>query len=215
MRNSVKFIAGALIMALAQFLAIDAAKAENLSLVVLGDSLSAGYQLPQEESFPAQLQAALRKNGHEISVSNAGVSGDTASAALSRLDWAVPQGADIVIVELGANDALRGIDPKETRAALDKIIFRLKANGAIVILAGMRAPPNMGGEFGKAFNAIYPSLAKKHDLALYPFFLEGVAARPELNQSDGMHPNGVGVAVIVTGILPLVERVLMQSRKAS
>ncbi|MGI9481123.1 MAG: arylesterase [Hyphomicrobiales bacterium] len=189
-------------------LSINVARAENLSLVVLGDSLSAGYQLPQEESFPAQLQAALKHRGFEVDVQNAGVSGDTASAALSRLDWAVPEGTKLVIVELGANDALRGVLPKETKKALDELITRLKGKGARVILAGMLAPPNLGPEFGEAFNGIYPALAEKHGLAFYPFFLEGVVARPELNQADGMHPNGKGVGVIVAGILPLVEEVL-------
>ena len=171
METMVKFIAG-FAVALVLLLNPNVSQAQNLSLVVLGDSLSAGYQLPQEESFPAQLQSVLVSRGFEVDVTNAGVSGDTASAALSRLDWAVPDGTKAVIVELGANDALRGVAPGETKKALDSIITKLKAKGARVILAGMLAPPNMGPAFGDEFNAIFPALANKHAVAFYPFFLE-------------------------------------------
>jgi acyl-CoA thioesterase-1 len=206
-RQMVKLIATLIIMA-GCFIGPGPARAEEISLVVLGDSLSAGYQLAPGESFPAQLQAALTRRGHNVDVANAGVSGDTASAALSRLAWAVPEQTDLVIVELGANDALRGISPKDTEKALDEIISSLKKNGARVILAGMLAPPNMGKVFGDMFNAIYPNLAGKHEIALYPFFLEGVATHSELNLADGMHPNAAGVEMITEGILPLVEHAL-------
>ncbi len=194
---------------------MNACMAQNpsLRLVVLGDSLTAGYGLPAGMSFPDKLQKALTAKGLDVLVENAGVSGDTSSGGLSRLDWAVADGTQMVILELGANDALRGVAPEETLKALDEIITRLKAKDVKVLLAGMVAPPNMGEAYGKAFNAIYPDLAQKHDVALYPFFLEGVAAMPELNLADGIHPNEKGVDVIVERMLPAVEALIESAKK--
>ncbi|WP_370195484.1 arylesterase, partial [Aurantimonas coralicida] len=160
------------------------------------------------ESFPEQLQAALRDAGHDVSVANAGVSGDTTSGGLARLEWSVPQEADLVIVELGANDALRGISPEITERNLDQILAKLEARDQAALLAGMMAPPNMGPDYAAEFDGIYQRLADKYDVAFYPFFLDGVAAEPALNQDDGMHPNPEGVAVIVERILPAVTEAL-------
>ncbi|MDY8107629.1 arylesterase [Fulvimarina sp. 2208YS6-2-32] len=189
-------------------LAQDAATPSQRQIVAFGDSLSAGYGVGPGESFPEQLQAALRARGYDVAVANAGVSGDTTSGGLSRLDWSVPETADLVIVELGANDALRGVSPAITRDNLDKILARLKARDQTVILAGMQAPPNMGGDYAAAFNPIFADLAEKHDVAFYPFFLEGVAAEAGLNQSDKMHPNAEGVAVIVERMMPTITKTL-------
>jgi len=174
-------------------------------IVVLGDSLSAGLGLSAAAAFPAQLKKFLKDKGLNVTVGNAGVSGDTASGGLDRLDWSVPAGTQGVILELGANDALRGIDPKVTRAALEEILKRLKARHIAVLLCGMVAPPNYGAEYAAQFNAIFPDLAKKYDVPLYPFFLDNVAANTKLNQADGMHPTAAGVAIIVEHILPAVE----------
>ena len=174
-------------------------------------SVIAGLGLEREQAFPARLEAALRARGHEVRIVNAGVSGDTASAGLSRLDWTLSGIAGEiggVVLELGANDALRGIDPRITRDALDGILARLNARGIKVLLAGMRAPPNMGREFGGKFDTIYPQLAEKHGVLLYPFFLDGVAAQAEFNQGDGIHPNTQGVAVIVAGMTPYAEELI-------
>ncbi|MGD9844983.1 MAG: arylesterase [Variibacter sp.] len=179
-----------------------------LKLVAFGDSLTAGYGVAANEAFPAKLERALRDKGYAVDVINAGVSGDTTSGGLDRLDWSIPEGTDAAIVELGANDALRGVDPSVTRKALDQILGRLKAKGIKVLLAGMRAPPNMGTEYAGRFDAIFPDLAKIHGVALYPFFLEGVAGKRALNQPDGLHPLPAGVDVIVRGILPDVETLL-------
>ena len=182
-----------------------------VTLVAFGDSLTAGLGLEREQAFPARLEAALRARGHEVRIVNAGVSGDTASAGLSRLDWTLSGIAGEiggVVLELGANDALRGIDPRITRDALDGILARLNARGIKVLLAGMRAPPNMGREFGGKFDTIYPQLAEKHGVLLYPFFLDGVAAQAEFNQGDGIHPNTQGVAVIVAGMTPYAEELI-------
>jgi acyl-CoA thioesterase I len=180
-------------------------------IVVLGDSLSAGYLLGAADAFPAVLEAALRARGHQVTIGNAGVSGDTATGGLERLDWSVPEGTEAVIVELGANDALRGIDPKITEAALDQILSRLQARKIRVLLAGMYAPRNNGEAYTKAFDAIYPRLAQKYGVALYPFFLDGVQGDATLNLSDGMHPNPKGVRVIVERILPAVEALIRMS----
>lgn len=200
--------------ALAAFVAPQPALAqgEPLQIVVLGDSLTAGYGLPPGEGFPDQLQAALAARGHEVQVVDAGVSGDTASGGLARLDWSVPEEADAVIVELGANDALRGVDPAVTRQALSEIVRRLKARGQAVLLAGMHAPRNMDDAYIEAFDSIYPEIAEQEDVLFYPFFLEGVAADPALNQGDGMHPTAIGVARIVEGILPQVEAMIEEAR---
>ena len=173
-------------------------------IVILGDSLSAGYQLAQGEGFPERLQAALKDEGLDVDIIGAGVSGDTTSGGLSRLDWSVPDGTDGVILELGANDALRGLPPKTTRENLDKMITLLKERGIEVLLAGMLAPPNMGETYEKEFNAIFPELSEKHNLLLYPFFLDGVLTKPELLLADGIHPNAKGVNVMTYRILPTV-----------
>lgn len=185
-----------------------AAGAKPLKMVVLGDSLSAGYGLPADAAFPLKLQIALRAKGIAVDIDNAGVSGDTSSGGLGRLDWSVPDGTDAVIVELGANDALRGTDPDVTRKALGEIIQRLQARRISVLLCGMLAPPNYGAEYATRFNAIYPDLAKQFGVPLYPFFLDGVAADAALNQADGMHPTAAGVDRIVERILPTVETFL-------
>ena len=179
--------------------------AKPIRLVVLGDSLSAGFGLAAQEAFPQKLKKALQTKGIEIDIINAGVSGDTTSGGRDRLDWSVPEGTDGVIVELGANDALRGIDPDLTRAALTDIIQRLKARKIAVMLCGMLAPPNYGADYAARFNSIYPELAKKFDVPLYPFFLEGVAADAKLNQADGIHPTAAGIDIIVGRIMPAVE----------
>lgn len=178
------------------------------SIVVLGDSLTAGYGLKPGESFPAQLQAALAAKGQSITVINAGLSGDTAAGGLQRFDWSVPKTADGLILELGANDALRGLDPKKTEDALAAILDKAKARGLPVLLAGMEAPRNLGKIYDAQFHAIYQDLAKRYDVIFYPFFLKGVALNPALTQADGMHPTAKGVAVIVTGIMPSVEALL-------
>ncbi|MEN3349906.1 MAG: acyl-CoA thioesterase [Bradyrhizobium sp.] len=182
-----------------------AAAVKPIKMVVLGDSLSAGYGLPAGAAFPVRLQKALEAKGIEVDMINAGVSGDTSSGGRERLDWSVPDGTDAVIVELGANDALRGTDPAVTRAALSDIITKLKARKIAVLLCGMLAPPNYGSEYAAKFNAIYPDLAKSFAVPLYPFFLDGVAADAKLNQADGMHPTAEGVDVVVKNILPTVE----------
>ncbi|WP_111419321.1 arylesterase [Rhodoplanes roseus] len=185
--------------------------AAPLRIVALGDSLVAGYGLPPGDAFPVRLQKALAgggRTGRPVEIVNAGVSGDTATDGLSRLDWAIGDDVDGVIVELGANDALRGIDPAVTRKALDEVLKRLTARGLPVLLAGMLAPPNLGPAYKAAFDPIFPELAAAHGTLLYPFFLDGVAAERGLNQPDGMHPNGKGVGVIVERILPKVEELI-------
>jgi acyl-CoA thioesterase-1 len=199
----------ALIGANAAFAQAPAAGAgKPIKMVVLGDSLSAGLGLSASAAFPARLKESLKINGVEVDIINAGVSGDTSSGGRDRLDWSVPQGTDAVILELGANDALRGTDPKVTRAALTDILARLKARKVAVLLCGMLAPPNYGSDYSARFNAIYPDLAKSFGVPLYPFFLEGVAADARLNQADGLHPTAEGVDVIVKNILPTVEAFL-------
>jgi acyl-CoA thioesterase-1 len=181
------------------------------TIVALGDSLTAGYGLPPGQGFAGQLQDALRARGHDVSIIDAGVSGDTSTGGLARLDWSVPEDADAVIVELGANDALRGLDPAITRNALGDIVKRLKARGQAVLLAGMRAPPNLGDIYAAEFDAIYGELAAAEEVLIYPFFLDGVAADPTLNQADGIHPSADGVAKIVEKILPSVEALIAQT----
>jgi acyl-CoA thioesterase-1 len=179
-----------------------------IKLVVLGDSLSAGLGLPAQDAFPAKLQKALQAKGIAVDMTNAGVSGDTSSGGRDRLDWSVPEGTEGVVLELGANDAMRGIDPDLTRAALTDIVRRLKARKIAVMLCGMLAPPNFGADYGARFNSIYPDLAKQFDVPLYPFFLDGVAADAKLNQADGIHPTAAGVDIIVNNVLPTVEAFL-------
>jgi acyl-CoA thioesterase I len=191
-----------------------AVAAAPLHIVALGDSLTAGYGLATADGFVPRLQAALAEKGVTAKIANAGVSGDTASDGLARLDWSVPPGTDAVIVELGANDMLRGIKPDVTRAALDAILQQLTQRHISVLLCGMRAAPNMGAEYGAAFERIYPDLATRYGVILYPFFLDGVAADLSLVQQDGMHPNPKGVGVIVGRILPKVEELVAQAEKA-
>jgi acyl-CoA thioesterase-1 len=198
----------ALMAGKAAFAQAPAFETKPIKMVVLGDSLSAGLGLSASSAFPARLQKSLAANGIVVEMINAGVSGDTSSGGRDRLDWSVPEGTEAVIVELGANDALRGTDPKVTRAALTDILTRLKARRIAVLLCGMLAPPNYGSEYSARFNAIYPDLAKSFGVPLYPFFLEGVAADARLNQADGLHPTAEGVDVIVKNILPTVEAFL-------
>lgn len=181
-------------------------------IVAFGDSLTAGLGLPEKDSFPAQLERALKARGQEVKVVNAGVSGDTAAAGLARLDWAMPDDASAVIVELGANDALQGLDPAATKATLEKIITELKARGLPILLAGMEAPRNLGQDYVDQFRALYADLAQRYDLILYPFFLDGVALDDNYTLGDGLHPNAEGVARIVDGILPKVEELLAKAK---
>jgi acyl-CoA thioesterase-1 len=185
-----------------------------VKIVALGDSLTAGFGIAAEDAFPVKLERALKAKGYAVEVVNSGVSGDTAAGGLARLDWSVPEGTDAVIVELGANDALRGMDPDATRRALDEILRRLKARRIVVLLAGMRAPPNMGPDYVRRFDAIYADLAGRHDVLLYPFFLDRVAADAALNQRDGIHPTAAGIDVIVRGLLPQAEEVVRKVLKA-
>ena len=193
--------------ALAAALVLTAAAAHAAVVIVaLGDSLTAGTGLDgPEQAFPARLQTALAGVGVDSVVHNAGVGGDTSAGGLSRLDWSLVDGTDLVIVELGANDALRGLDPASTHANLDQIVRTLRERGIAVLLAGMLAPPNLGREYGDAFRAVYQRIAAEHDVTFYPFFLDGVAAQEPFLQNDGMHPNPDGVGVIVERILPSVQ----------
>lgn len=184
------------------------AQERTLRLVALGDSLTAGYGLPETAAFPVVLEKALRAKGYKVEIANAGVSGDTTSGGLDRLDWSIPDGTDGVILELGANDMLRGLDPEGIRKNLEAIVERLKSRNIPVLLAGMRASPNLGHAYTEQFGTIYPDIAKKHDLVLYPFFLDGVAGERSLNLPDGMHPTAKGVEIIVERILPTVESFL-------
>jgi acyl-CoA thioesterase I len=220
--QSVAMVALALALAVAPWTPVSAPAAERpmqaaaeqpVKIVVLGDSLAAGYGLPADAAFPARLEQALKAKGLAVEVANAGVSGDTASGGLARFDWSVPEGTDAVILELGANDMLRGIDPKVTRAALEEIVRRLVARRIAVLIAGMWATPNLGPDYGRDFEAIYADLAARNGLLLYPFFLEGVAADAKLNQRDGTHPNAAGVDAIVKRILPKVEELVAQARQ--
>ena len=181
---------------------------QPIRILALGDSITAGYGLPAPESLPSRLEASLRKVGLAVDVVNGGVSGDTTAGGLARLDWMLADRPDLVIVELGGNDGLRGLDPRDSYANLDKILTKLEDAKIKVLLTGMLAPPNLGAEYGREFAAIYPKLARQHDCAFYPFILDGVAAIPELNQADGIHPNAKGVDVIVERLVPYVERIL-------
>jgi acyl-CoA thioesterase I len=196
------------VLLLALLCADTAAAASPPQILVFGDSLAAGFGLPPEGSFPAKLEERLASDGIRTRVVNAGVSGDTTAGGLKRLDWALAEKPDLVILELGANDALRGIDPDTVRANLDAMIGKINASGAKLLLAGMLAPPNWGEDYKKQFDALYPELAKAHGVALYPFFLDGVAMQPALNQPDGIHPNARGVAALVERIAPHVAKLL-------
>ena len=188
-----------------------AGAAAPIKIVALGDSLTAGLGLPTKDIFVPQLQAALAADGVAAEIANAGVSGDTAADGLARLDWSVPQGTDAVILELGANDMLRGLKPQVTRDALDAILQRLAARHIAVLLCGMRAAPNLGAAYGAEFARIFPELAAKYGVPLYPFFLDGVAADRKLLQPDGMHPNAAGVGVIVKRVLPQVKDLIARA----
>ena len=183
-------------------------------LLVLGDSLTAGYGLEASEAFPVQLEKALQQSGYDVTVVNAGVSGDTSAGGLARLEWALADAPQIVIVELGGNDALRGLPPEVTFGNLDAILERLKVAGIRIILAGMKAPRNLGEDYTTAFDQTYPELASKHNVSFYPFFLDGVALDPVLNQADGIHPNANGVGVIVERILPIVKDAIKGKMRA-
>lgn len=205
-----KFVLGVLVFS---FGLSTGAAAQPIEIAVLGDSLSAGYGLGPGESFPEQLQESLREKGYgEVTILGAGVSGDTSAGGLARLDWSVPDDAEGVIVELGANDALRGLDPESTRRNIDAIVDRSQERGQRVLLAGMLAPPNLGPQYGEAFASIFPDVATARGTLLYPFFLDGVAADPSLNQADGLHPTAEGVGVIVERILPQVEALIERIR---
>jgi acyl-CoA thioesterase I len=184
------------------------AVAGTTTILVLGDSLTAGYGLEAGQSFPDKLQEALRAKGHDVTIINAGVSGDIAAQGAARLDWALTDGVKAVIVELGANDALRGLDPAQMEVALREILDNLKKRNLPVLLLGMKAPPNLGPDYAAKFDGIYPKLAAEYGVALYPFYLDGVAADVSLNQADGIHPNVKGLSIIIPRILPYVERLL-------
>jgi len=195
-------------LAITALLSAGIARAEPIKLVGFGDSLMAGYQLPASDAFPVKLEKALREKGYDVEIANAGVSGDTSSGGLARLNWSIPDGTSGVILELGANDALRGIPPEQTEKNLDTMLTRLKERGIAVLLAGILAPPNMGPDYGERFNGIYQRLAEKHGVPLYPFFLDGVVTKANLQLEDGMHPNSEGVDVMVRNILPAAESFL-------
>ncbi len=194
----------------AQDLPQTGARTAPIQIVALGDSLTAGLGLPEKDGFVPRLQAALAAKGLAVAIANAGVSGDTASDGLARLDWSVPDGTQAVILELGANDMLRGVKPEVTREALDKILQRLAERHIPVMLCGMRAAPNLGSDYVAAFERIYPDLAAKYHTLLYPFFLDGTAGDLKLTQADGLHPNAAGVGVIVARILPTVLQLIDQ-----
>jgi acyl-CoA thioesterase-1 len=208
-----RLAAFALFLAVASLLSGASIAAEPLRILALGDSLTAGYGLATEDGFPSQLQRKLNAMGYSARVLNGGVSGDTSAGGLARLDWALSDGPSHAIIELGANDGLRGLDPAAMRANLDAIIRRLKGAGIAILFTGMRAPPNLGRSYETAFNKVFPELAKKHKLDFYPFFLAGVVARPTLNLADGIHPNREGIAIIVDRIVPYVVRLLKNSKQ--
>jgi acyl-CoA thioesterase-1 len=210
-RALVNVLAAILIFASATFSSVTAESAKPIRIVAFGDSLASGYGLRQSQAFPAQLQKELKARGHNVLVSNGGVAGDTTAAGLARLDWSIGEDVDAVILEFGANDALRGIDPKVTRENLQKIVLKLRERRIPVLLAGMRSPANWGDTYAQDFDAIFPALAKEHELVFYPFFLEGVVLNARLNQNDGMHPNSKGVAEIVRQIIPSVEELIARA----
>ncbi|MGN6584031.1 MAG: arylesterase [Rhizobiaceae bacterium] len=209
-----RFVA-AILVGIATFFPAASSWAKTFRIVGFGDSLMAGYQLGPGQSFTDQLQAALRKDGFDATVANAGVSGDTTSDGLARLAWSVPDGTDMVLLELGANDMLRGIKPTITKKNLDEMIRKLQARKIGIVLMGMLAAPNLGSVYTSAFNAIYPDLARQYGLPFYPFFLNGVAGDPDLQLSDGMHPTAKGVAVMVKGALPVIEKAIRIREKQS
>jgi acyl-CoA thioesterase-1 len=203
----VQRLGAAALVAAVMVLSLPAAARET-TILAFGDSLTAGLGLPADEAFPARLQTKLRGQGLSVRVIDAGVSGDTTTGGLARLDWVLADKPDLVILELGANDALRGIDPQIVRANLEAMIDKIRASGAALLLAGMRAPSNWGADYQQGFDRIYPDLAQAHRVTLYPFFLEGVAMNPDLNQSDGKHPNTRGEGILVDRIAPYVARLI-------
>jgi acyl-CoA thioesterase-1 len=216
-RKSTRYVTGwggvnAIWLILSIFLAgingIGSAYAKPVKILAIGTSLTQGYNLPPGTDFTAVLQTQLRAKGYDAAIVNAGVSGDTSAGGLARLDWALAEPYDAAIVEFGSNDALRGLSVEQTSANLDQILTKLKAKRIAVLFTGMKSPRNLGPEYVTAFDAVYPALAKKHDVLFYPFFLEGVAAELKLNQRDGIHPNEQGTLVIVRGILPYVEKLI-------
>jgi acyl-CoA thioesterase I len=209
---ALRTLPGAIVCALALWANVAVAADKPVTIVALGDSLTAGFGLAAADAFPAKLQQALVAKGVAITISNAGVSGDTMSGGLARLDWSVPPDTDAVILELGANDALRGLDPTVTRRALDQILAAFAKRNIPVLLCGMLAPRNLGADYARTFDPMFPDLAKTYDAVLYPFFLDGVAGDPKLNQRDGLHPTAAGVDVIVAKILPKVEELITQVR---
>jgi len=184
------------------------ATAKTIQLVAFGDSLMAGYQLPAGDAFPAKLEAALKAKGYDVAIANAAVSGDTTGDGLARADWSIPDGTDGVILELGANDALRGLAPEDTRRNLDSILARLKERKIPVLIAGIQSPPNLGPDYAARFNPIFPDLAKSYGAPLYPLFVEAYVLKPELKLDDGMHPNAKGVDAAVAAFLPTAEAFL-------
>jgi len=207
-----RFAAG--LIALVVVLASAQAADRPVKIVALGDSITAGYGLPTDQAFPAKLTRALEAKGYAVSIANAGVSGDTTGGGLDRLDWSVPQGTEAVILELGANDMLRGLDPAATKTTLEEILSKLDQRHIPVLLVGMKAVRNLGLDYARNFDAIYPALASTHSVVFYPFFLDGVATDPQFNQGDGLHPNAAGVDVIVARILPQVETLIVRARVA-
>jgi acyl-CoA thioesterase-1 len=203
-----KALATALCATLTLFLSVTASEARTLSIVAFGDSLTAGYQLPPNEAFPAQLETLAKSKGLDLTITNAGVSGDTTADGLARLDWSIPDGTDGVILALGANDALRGLSPEESAKNLDAMLARLKERNIPVVVAGILAPPNMGTDYEANFNAIYGELAKKYGVALYPFLLDGVVLDSKLKLDDGMQPNGAGTKVMAERFFPTFENFL-------
>ena len=204
---------GAIIVAFLVALPSGPASAQPIRIVAFGDSLLAGFGLRANESFPAQLEIALKKRGHEVEIVNAGVSGDTTSGGVSRLDWSIADGTQAVILVLGANDMLRGMEPELARKNLDEMIRRLKARKIEVLIGGMRAAPNLGADYAAKFDSMYAELAKEHDVLIYPFFLDGVAGQRELNMNDGIHPTPKGVSLIVERIMPSVESLIERVKK--
>lgn len=203
-----KALGTALFAALTLMLSAQPTSARPLNIVAFGDSLVAGYQLAPEEAFPARLEALAKSKGIDVTIGNAGVSGDTTADGLARIDWSIPDGTDGVILELGANDALRGLSPEESRRNLEAMITRLKERKIAVLLAGIMAPPNMGADYESRFNPIYKELAEKHSLPLYPYFLDGVTLDPRMQLEDGMHPNGAGTKTMAEKFFPIFETFL-------
>ena len=203
-----KALATALCATFTLFLSVSASQARTFNIVAFGDSLTAGYELPPNEAFPAHLETIAKSKGLDVAIANAGVSGDTTADGLARLDWSIPDGTDGVILALGANDALRGLSPGDSARNLDAMLQRLKERKIPVVLAGILAPPNMGADYETRFNAIYTELAKKYGLALYPFLLDGVVFDSKLKLKDGMHPNGAGTKVMAEKFFPAFEKFL-------